>query len=366
MHIKTSKVYPLRLLALSTLAVGMLAFAAGCGGGAREPAETAEAEGGREGMWGLRTVRRAFRGSGGQGTDADPETDAHPHGGVDDPSLGGSFDTPVPFGSDPHNERIDDVFRTYSDPDYDEAIRLVQGENFVQARAVFLRIAERNPADSEAWRWIGDCNYNLMELHKALEAYQEARRLNPDSYFALRGEGLTRLHYGHELWRTGKQREAHEQYRRSLEILQRSTRQFPGDMDAMYGRAMAAEGASRLLYMNALVLLGRRDQHLAERELRNCLDVIVEGIQAAEIVTQNMMDAGQDAAAVGPLNISGGLYQRHATLLHTFKHDNDALQSMQLASEHYRRILQIDPTNLKAQEELTRSRAKLQEWAEAR
>lgn len=364
MQIK-SIAYSVRFLVSAILAVGILVFSAGCGGGTQE---TTEAESGKEGMWGLRTVRRAFRGGGGQNTDAsDPDSNAPAGADADfeDASFDEPFDTPVPLGADSLDPRIVDAHQTYANPEFDEAIRLVQNDNFVQARAAFLKIAERNPADDEAWRWIGDCNYNLMELHKALEAYQEARRLNPRNYYAQRGEGLARLHYGHELWRSGKQREAHEQYRQSIEILQNCTRQYPGDMDAMYGRAMAAEGASRLLYMNAILLLSKREQQLAERELRNCLDVIVEGVQAAELVTQAMTDGGQEAASVGPLNISGGLYQRHATLLHTFKRDDDALQTMQLAAERYRMILQVDPTNLKAQEELARCRAKLQEWAEA-
>lgn len=348
--------HPLRMIGMLTLAVGLVILPAGCGGGGRGPDESVEAEDDNRGMFGTRTIRRAFRGR----QDGEEEKSAQP-APFDDP-----FDTPVAGGNDLLDPRIHEALKPYADPEFDEAIRLVQADNFVQARAIFLQIIERNPADDDAWRWLGDCNYNLMELHNALEAYQEARRLNPRNYFAQRGEGLTRLHYGHELWRTRKQREAHEQYRQAIEILQNCTRQYPGDMDAMYGRAMAAEGASRLLYMNAILLLSRREQQLAETELRNCLDVIVEGIQAAELVTRSMTDSGQEAASIGPLNISGGLYQRHAMLLHTFKRDNDALQSMQLAAERYRLILRIDPTNLKAQEELNRCQAKLQEWAQAR
>lgn len=351
------RMYPMRLFAILTLGIGLTVLPAGCGGGGQDPDGVAQEKDGKEGMIGVRNIRRAFRGR----QTEEPDTTTPDNLFPDDP-----YPTPFGTGVDDLDPRVREALTSHDDPDFDEAIRLVQADNFVQARSLFLNITKRNPANDDAWRWLGDCNYNLMELHKALEAYQEARRLNPRNYFAQRGEGLTRLHYGHELWRTRKQREAHEQYRQSIEILQNCTRLYPGDMDAMYGRAMAAEGASRLLYMNAILLLSRREPQLAETELRNCLDVILEGVQAAEVVTRSMTESGNEIGSVGPLNISGGLYQRHAMLLHTFKRDNDALQSMHLAAERYRMILRIDPTNLKAQEELNRCLAKLEEWAQAR
>lgn len=270
---------------------------------------------------------------------------------LDASSSSGHFflDNPIPYDHPNHAK-------------FEEGIRLVQTDNFVQARSLFQEIIDDHPTNAETWRWLGDCNYNLMELGKALEAYQEAQRLNPKNYFARRGEGLARLHNGHKIWITGKQLEGHAEYLRSIAILRQCVLEYPADMDAVYGRAMAAEGTSRLLYMNALLLLSRGELQLAEAELRSGLDVILEGIEAAEVVIHSMADSGNEAASVGPLDINGGLHQRHAMLLHTFKRENEAIQSMHLAVERYRMILRIDPTNLKAEEELNRCLTKLEEW----
>ncbi len=247
------------------------------------------------------------------------------------------------------------------DPRYREAVELIrQKANFSQARELLREVVRDYPRNSEAWRWLGDSHYNLMELDQAIEAYRRARELNPDNYYAMRGEGFALLYLGHQQYARGQRDAAHDSYRDSLDILQMCLRFYPADMEAMYVRAMACEGASRKLYGNALRYLNAGEKQQGMPEARNCLEVIDEGVQAAaERIRYNRQE-------VGPRLIMGGLYHRRAVLLYRFGYLDKAVESIQSAVQTYEDIIQdVDPTNAAAKAHAEDCRRKLEEYRNA-
>ena len=250
-----------------------------------ETITTEESDGsGVGGWWGIRQVKNVFKKS----DNIDPNND---------PS--------VPFSATASEEATnpDEVWmnedQAVSDEEYDTAKELVAQQQFVEAKEILLNIIQRHPDSSSTWRWLGDCYYNLLELPDAINAYQKARSLYPENYFAMRGEGFAHLHYGNELWRLGERKQAHDQYRKALKTLQECMRIYPGDAEALYGRSMAAEGASRRLYQNAITLLRNNRTQEAESEAGICVEVIDEGIESAR---QRLL---KNSNELGPIIITG-------------------------------------------------------------
>ncbi len=246
---------------------------------------------------------------------------------------------------------------------FNEAMQLVKQQRLQEAKTILIELVHGGSHNADVFRWLGDVHYNLMELPEAMEAYKQARNLNPGDYFAMRGLGLSSLHYGHQLHKAKKQEDAHNYYRNALELLQQCLRSYPGDLEAMYGRAMAAEGASRLLYVNALTKLSQSGQAEAEPPARNCLEVIDEGISAANFRIQKKTNE------VGPRLLSGGLYLRRACLLKKFGRNEDAVSDIQNAIQTYESILQgsggqpgVDPNNAMAMQQLKQCRSYLSQW----
>lgn len=255
--------------------------------------------------------------------------------------------------------------------DFLRATELVKQHQFEQAKQLLANVTAQNPNHAEAYRWLGDCFYNLMELDDAVGAYSHARELDPTNYFALRGKGFSHLHLGHEHWRKYEdalrsQRrdiaetalsDAHDNYKRSLELLQQALRVFPGDNEAMYGRAMAAEGASRKLYANAVGLLKKGDRQNAQAWAENCLDIIDEGIEAAKVRVREFPDRA------GPRKLAGGLFFRRAMLLKAFGEKNMAMGELKKAIATQESILgEIDAGNQHALAELERCKQYLAQW----
>ncbi len=293
-----------------------------------------ETDQGVGGWWGVRQVKHAFKGD--------------ENGNMIDPNN----DESIPFSATSSNEPTnpDEVWmnedQVVTDDEYKTATDLVAAQQFVEAKNILLNIIQRHPDSSSAWRWLGDCYYNLLELPEAIEAYQRARTLYPENYFAMRGEGFAHLHYGNELWRLGERRNAHDQYRKALRTLQECMRIYPGDVEALYGRSMAAEGASRRLYQNAITLLKEGRQQEAESEARICVEVIDEGIESAR---QRLLTKTNE---LGPIIITGGLFQRRAILLKYFKRYSQASEDIQKAIEAYEAVLKLSPENSLAKTEL--------------
>ena len=294
-----------------------------------------EEDDGVGGWWGVRHVKHAF------------STDNN------DNAASSTFtDENVPFSATASEDPVDpdEVWmsedKVVTDDEYETAKNLVSEQQFAQAKSVLLNIIQRHPDSSSAWRWLGDCYYNLLELPDAIKAYQKARSLYPENYFAMRGEGFAHLHYGNELWRLGERRNAHDQYRKALKTLQECMRIYPGDAEALYGRSMAAEGASRRLYQNAITLLKDNRIQDAESEAGICVEVIDEGIESAR---QRLL---KNPNEIGPIIITGGLFQRRAILLKYFKRYDQAADNMSKAIEAYEAVLKLSSNNVLAQKEL--------------
>lgn len=240
--------------------------------------------------------------------------------------------------------------------DYEHALKLIREQNYSEARHLLSEVVEKNPSNSSAWRWLGDCEYNMQELAEAILAYEKALHLNHENYFAMRGLGFAHLHYGNEMWRAGKRKQAHAQYKKALKLLQACVRIYPADIEAMYGRSMAAEGASRRLYQSAITLYRRGSKQDAEAAANACIKVIDEGIGSAR---QRMYKNNDE---VGPRTIVGGLFQRRGILLDTFGRTDAAVKSMEQAVKTYKSILQISPDNYLAKRELEKCDALVDKW----
>ncbi|MCC8180616.1 MAG: tetratricopeptide repeat protein, partial [Planctomycetes bacterium] len=210
-------------------------------------------------------------------------------------------------------------------PQFEQAVTMVKESRFTEAKQILSRESIENPQNAAAWRWLADCHYNLLELDDAITAYERAISLDPNDYYAIRGQGFSYLHRGHELWRqmqeevTRGQKDraantfalAHENYKKSLDLLGACLRRAPNDGEAIFGEAMAAEGASRKLYSNAISYLKLGPEHRERAELfaENCLTVINKGIERA---TDR---AKQNPGEAGPRALLGGLFLRKALLL---------------------------------------------------
>ncbi len=315
----------------------------------KKAGDSGQADGKKDGVWGQ--VKGFVKGSSGEDNtkrsgdsakkDTAPAADAAPAGDADD------------------SKRWNDADEKLNDPDFEYAVKCIREQNYSQAKHLLLGVTARNPNSSSAWRWLGDCHYNLLELSAAVEAYQKALTIHHENYFALRGEAFAHLHLGHECWRAGtadKRKQAHEEYREAMKDLQDCLRVYPGDLEAMYGLSMAAEGASRRLYQNAVTQLKANNREVAEADARNCREVIDVGIEAAR---QRMYKNPEE---IGPRSIAGGLFQRRATLQHSFRNYEEALENIGQAVKAYQSILEISPSNYLAKGELDRCQKLQDQW----
>lgn len=258
-------------------------------------------------------------------------------------------------------------------PQFENAVRLVKDNRFSEAKAILVSETSRNPSNAAAWRWLADCSYNLLELDEAVSSYQRALERDPNDYYALRGQGFSYLHRGHEYWRRMQDEvgrgeketaaatfaQAHENYKKSLEMLGLCLRRAPNDGEAIYGEAMAAEGASRKLYSNAIsyLKLGPDQRERAELFAENCLTVINKGIERSkERAKQNPGDAG-------PRALLGGLYLRKAILYNQLGKNDLALIELRNSRDVQNSILdEIDKNNETAKRNLQECETYWEAW----
>jgi len=258
--------------------------------------------------------------------------------------------------------------------DFEKAKLLVKNErDFAGAKRLLIGVIEANPNHDEAWRWLGDCCYNLLEFTPALDAYNRAREINPNNYFALRGKGFVLLYLGHEKWQEYDEAikrkdgevaqanlsQAHEYYKLALETLQGCMQIYPADDEAAYGRAMAAEGASRFLYSMAVSLRKKEKFADAESWAKNCLLVIEEGLQAVEMRIRK----APNEMPPSPRALAAGLFLRRAVLLKEFGQAEQALVDLEKAITVHRGILQeVDKNNAKAKVQLQQCEELRAKW----
>ncbi|MCD8350029.1 MAG: tetratricopeptide repeat protein [Planctomycetaceae bacterium] len=258
-------------------------------------------------------------------------------------------------------------------PQFENAVRLVKDNRFSEAKAILVSETGRNPSNAAAWRWLADCHYNLLELDEAITSYQRALERDPNDYYALRGQGFSYLHRGHEHWRRMQEEvgrgeketaaatfaQAHENYKRSLEMLGLCLRRAPNDGEAVYGEAMAAEGASRKLYSNAIsyLKLGPEQRERAELFAENCMTVINKGIERSN------ERAKQVPGDAGPRALLGGLYLRKAILYHQLGKNDLALIELRNSRDVQNSILdEIDKNNETAKRNIQETEVYWEAW----
>jgi tetratricopeptide (TPR) repeat protein len=295
--------------------------------------------------WGVRHVREAFDGE---------------DGAVERPT---DQRAPAPSGGRAAQARA--TGDVPQDSEYARAVRLAYNEHrYEEARQIFRRVVERNPRNAEAHRWLADCHYNLMDLERAIESYETALNLDPNNYNALQGKGFAHLHRGHEFWRRGEQtgdpglrQRAHDHYKESLYILRQCLDIRPEESEVMYGLAMAAEGASRLLYATAVDYRQNAERTDAELVRSRAIDIIEEGVGAADRrIASHQLDKG-------PRLLKAGLLLRKATLNQKFDDRQTAVQDLRRSIQVLETILgQIDPQDPDARQMLEQNRALLSQW----
>ena len=258
-------------------------------------------------------------------------------------------------------------------PQFENAVRLVKDNRFSEAKSILTSETSRNPSNASAWRWLADCHYNLLELDDAINCYQRALERDPNDYYALRGQGFSYLHRGHEYWRQMQEQvsrgqkeaaattfaQAHDNYKKSLELLGLCLRRSPTDGEAVYGEAMAAEGASRKLYSNAIsyLKLGPDQRERAELFAENCVSVINKGIERSK---EKAKESPGDA---GPRALLGGLYLRKAILYNQLGRNDQALIELRNSRDVQKSILdEIDKNNATAQRNLRETESYWEQW----
>ncbi len=244
-------------------------------------------------------------------------------------------------------------------PQFEQAVSMVKESRFAEAKPLLLSETASDPNNASVWRWLGDAQYNLLELQDAINSYANALRIDPNDYYAVRGQGFAYLHRGHELWRKMMEElklgqrdqaaatfsEAHDNYKKSLEKLSECLRRAPNDDEAIYGEAMAAEGASRKLYSNAIsyIKLGPENRNRAELFAENCIQVINKGVERAS--TRARENPGES----GPRALLGGLYLRKAMLYHHLGKNDLALAELRNSYGVQKSIIdEIDKNNATA------------------
>ncbi len=256
---------------------------------------------------------------------------------------------------------------------FENAVNMVKNSRFAEAKSLLLSETSASPNNPAVWRWLADAQYNLLELQDAIDSYQTALRLDPNDYYALRGQGFAYLHRGHELWRKMMEElnlsqrdqaaatfaQAHENYRQSLAKLGDCLRRAPNDGEAIYGEAMAAEGASRKLYSNAIsyIKLGPENRERAELFAENCIQVINKGVERAS------ERARQNPGESGPRALLGGLYLRKAMLYQQLGRNELALAELRNSHGVQKSILdEIDKNNQTAQKGVADCEAYWKQW----
>lgn len=217
--------------------------------------------------------------------------------------------------------------------DFQSAVSLVQQRKFRPALTILDRLLEQQPNNDQLFQWKGDCHYNLLELEKAVAAYQTARELNPNNHLALRGMGFVELYLGHQYAKKNDAQKALMHYNDSISIIRRVLQVWPADSEAQFAKSMAIENATRFMFDRALSLKQRRDTQGAEKVTRDCLFLCNEGIESAKFRIQKHPEQAE------PRLIVGNLFLLRAKLLSEFDRLPNALDDIEKAKATYTSIL---------------------------
>lgn len=213
------------------------------------------------------------------------------------------------------------------------ALELMKSGDLAAAENLLVEFLSAQPQNTEAWRQLGDCRYNLGKVDSAIEAYKSALKSNPANYLARRGEGIAMLYLGYDFYEQDNYKLAHRYFQRSLQLLHECLSENNHDQLSAYGQALAAEGVSRELYNIASKALNSDNEETAKSIIRNCLDILDVAIGATE---DRLIQRGNDFDA---RLLLGGLLLRRARILEPFGHLAEASDNLLSALEVYQPII---------------------------
>lgn len=290
------------------------------------------------------------------------------YGGANTPGPVITQGAPLPAPSLPTNLDAPRPAPRPANPALDQAKQLIQARRYNDALPVLERETQRDAANPEVWLWYGDSLYNTLQFERAVQAYDQCLRYDPTNYLAMRGQGFSHLHHGHEFWsrheaayRRGDTAasnaaldNAHKQYQQAINNLNRCVQVNKNDDEAMYGRGMAVEGFSRRLYSLARGWINesRKAANTANEDLyrsyaqqyaAQCAEVIRMGLESA----QRRIEAQPKAS--DPRTLAGALHVRLAMLNHYMGKEELARGNLQDAIRINRSILEeINPDHATA------------------
>lgn len=208
---------------------------------------------------------------------------------------------------------------------YSAAIALLRAGKLGDAERELTAFVVSYPDEAEGWRQLGDCRYNLGKVSEALGAYRVALRKDPENYLAERGRGVSSLYLGYDAWEKEKRKLAHDYFQTALSSLHGCLQTHADDELARYGQALAAEGASRQLYVIACKALGGEHTDQAKEVIRNCLDILDAAIGATEDRLERRPQDGEARMLLGCL------LMRRAKILQPFGHMEEAVANLRQA-----------------------------------
>jgi tetratricopeptide (TPR) repeat protein len=271
---------------------------------------------------------------------------------------------------------ISPVFNSTGNVLLTQAKDLMRAERYEEALNLIEQAQNSGYRTAELYRWQGDGFYNLLRLQNAIQSFEMSLSIE-NSYYALRGLGLSHLHRGHEIHRLQQRAEstgdrngtlryfvdAHKEYAMALDILRRCKSEKSTDTDAIYGLAMACEGASRMSYSMALSAIGKGLKIDAETKAADCFALIQEGLENSWI---RYAQYGKDHKESGPLTLAGGMYLRKAMLENALGQRDSALNDIRLALQRHATILDdIDPNHANAKAKIRECQEQYQRIASA-
>ena len=208
---------------------------------------------------------------------------------------------------------------------YNIVIGMMREGKLVDAERELTAFVASYPEEAEGWRQLGDCRYNMGKVSEALGAYRLALRKDAENYLAERGRGVASLYLGYDAWEKDRRKIAHDYFQTALSSLHSCLQVHSDDELARYGQALAAEGASRQLYVIACKALSGEHGDQAKEVIRNCLDILDAAIGATE---DRLEKRPQDGEA---RMLLGCLLMRRAKILQPFGHIEEAVANLRQA-----------------------------------
>lgn len=214
---------------------------------------------------------------------------------------------------------ISEIFDVnYLDERYTVALDLMREGRLHEAELLLLDYLDDLPMHADAWRQLGDCQYNIDKVQQAFNSYENAMKYEPDNYLALRGQGVAALYLGYQCYDYNNFDKAHDFFQQSLSAFHACLELRNDDELSAYGQSLAAEGVSRQLYKIANDALGTENHDQAKKIIRNCMDIIDTAIAATQARIETKPE--DDEAKL----LLSSLLVRRAKILKPFGHLDEA------------------------------------------